>query len=390
MQADRSELYQPLQAATLSDPYPTYRQLQAEAPIFWHGDLFAWVLTRYRDCRRVLQDPAKYTRDRRKLGRPVLPEGMNIQSEDPPDQIPLRRALLRAMEPAHLAAAIREATEDLERRIGAQSAGHAFDFMSEIAAPVAMRFACSLVGLPKLKATDYLPIFLGLTRAMDSALDSRRDEEGLDATRALVEMVRSAQRSPTPGSVIFQLHAAPEVRQMPEAYVRNTLAATFNAAFSTAYSSMGSFLLLALQRDGTAQQIAKADSMAASVQELLRFTSPAQSTRRYALCDTMIDGVHIQQNDPIVTLIAAANRDPEMFEQPNDLVLGRSPNPHLAFAVGPHHCAGARPASAFLEAFIGGLTRWQAPLRLAAAPAWLDTFTLRCIERLPVVRAIAT
>src|SRR5262249_15545665 len=99
----RSDLYQPLRAETLSDPYPIFRRLGREAPVMWHDDLFAWVLSRSRDCRQVLQNPAKFTRDRRKLGRPVPVEGMTIQSLDPPEQIPLRRAMLRAIQRTDIA-----------------------------------------------------------------------------------------------------------------------------------------------------------------------------------------------------------------------------------------------------------------------------------------------
>ena len=70
---------------------------------------------------------------------------------------------------------------------------------------------------------------------------------------------------------------------------------------------------------------------AEAIAALLRFTSPAQSTARYATCDMVVAGVMVRQNDPIVTLMAAANRDPEVFECPDELVLNRSPNPHLSF-----------------------------------------------------------
>jgi cytochrome P450 len=173
---------------------------------------------------------------------------------------------------------------------------------------------------------------------------------------------------------------------MPSAYVRNTLSAMFNAAFSTAYTSMGSFLAVALERPGLASRIASSGKVFESVQELLRFTSPAQATMRFAACDTMISGVQIRQNDPIVTLMAAANRDPEEFENPDDLVLDRSPNRHLAFGSGPHYCIGAGPGSNFLEQFVLRLAEWESKLRLVGSPTWLDTATLRCLECLPVAR----
>jgi cytochrome P450 len=386
LRADRSDLYQPLRPDTLSDPYPVFRRLLRETPVLWHDELFAWVLSRHRDCRQVLQCPAKFTRDRRKLGRPVPAEGMTIQSLDPPDQIALRHALLLAIRRTDIAAACEEACDELERCLIQQPVGRAFDFMSGAAAPTAMRFACRLVGMPDLPPDVYLSIFVRLTRAMDSALDSDRYDAGVEATRELNHLIQHAEASAAPRSMIHELHAVTGVKEMPVAYVRNTLCAAFNAAYSTAYSSMGSFLALAQQRPGLARQVVDTGNVSVGVQELLRFTSPAQSTRRYATCDTVIGGAVIRQNDPILTLMAAANRDPEVFDHPDDLVLNRLTNPHLAFGSGAHHCVGARPAAEFLGQFVRRLADWEFKLALAGPPTWLDTFTLRCFDHLPVVR----
>jgi cytochrome P450 len=311
---------------------------------------------------------------------------MTIQSLDPPDQIPLRQALLRAIRRAGVSFACREACKELERCLVDQPLGRSFDFMSQAAAPAAMRFACGLVGMPDLAPGAYFSIFLRLTRAMDSALDPDRYEAGVGATQELNDLVENAKHAAGPRSVIHELYAAPGVAQMPAAYVRNTISATFNAAYSTAYSSMGSFMALIFQRPGLAKRIVDVGDVSIAVQELLRFTSPAQSTRRFATRDTVIGGVEIRENDPILTLTAAANRDPEVFERPDDLVLGRSPNPHLAFGSGPHHCVGARPAAVFLEAFMQCLVDWESRLAPSGSIAWLDTFTLRCPDQLPVLR----
>lgn len=390
--ADRSDLYQPLRAETLTDPYPIFRRLRQEAPVMWHGDLFAWVLSRNRDCREVLQNSSNFTRDRRKLGRPVPIEGMTIQSLDPPDQIPLRQAVLRAIARTDIASICHDACAELERCLIYQPTGHSFDFMSRVAAPAAMRFACCFIGMPDFAPEAYFSIFLRLTRAMDSALNPECYGAGVEATRELNDLIERAEPSAAPRSVIYELHRESGVAEMPVPYVRNTISATFNAAYSTAYSSMGSFLALALERPGLARQIVDTGNVPVGVQELLRFTSPAQSTRRYATRDTVIGGMLIRENDPILTLIAAANRDPEVFERPDDLVLDRYPNPHLAFGSGAHHCVGARPVVEFLAEFVRRLATYESALSPTASPAWLDTFTLRCLGQLLVVRkkALAT
>jgi len=383
---DARDLYDPLGAETLADPYPIFRRLQREAPVVWHEGLYAWVLSQYGDCRQVLRDPERFTRDRRKLGRPVPASGMTIQSLDPPDQLALRQAVVHALLQADVAVACREACAEFDRRLSGQPVGRPFDYMAEAAAPAAMRFACRLIGVPEQAPEAYQSIFLRITRAMDSAVDPRRGEAGNAATAELNDLIAEARSSAPPGSMIHALHAQPGVPEMSSDYVRNTISATFNAAYSTAHASMGSFLVLALERPGLARRIVEGGQVAAGVHELLRYTSPAQSTGRYATCDVVIGGVEIRRNDPVVTLIAAANRDPEVFDRPDDLVLDRTPNPHLAFASGPHRCVGARPAEEFLSRFVERLAHWESQLVLAGPLDWLDTATLRCLDRLPAAR----
>ena len=384
MSIDCSSLYQPLSADTINDPYPTYSRLQLETPVVWDEDLFAWVISRHRDCRQVLQNPTIFTRDRRKLGRPMPLEGMSIQSYDPPEQIELRQALLNALRRVDVDLVSHQACDQILPLIQAQT--KSFNFMPSIAAPVALHFACTLVGVQNLTLSTYMSIFDRLTRSMDSALDSDRHDLGVEATHELNDIIHNARPSARPGSVIFELDAMPNVPNMPTAYVRNTLSATFNAAYSTAYSSMGSFLELVLNRPELAQQIATTDNIAVAVQELLRFTCPAQSTRRFATTETVIGDKTIHQNDPILILMAAANRDPEVFERPNELILHRTPNPHLSFGFGPHHCAGARPAAQFLGVYISKLASWVPSIMYAGSCSWMESFTLRCLDNLPLIR----
>ena len=386
---EAANVYEPLHRDTLADPFPVFGRLRQRVPVLWHKEMFAWVLTRYSDCRRVLQDPVEFARDRGRLGplgRRTPAEGMSIQSIDPPEQIALRRALTVAIGRTDVARACCEACEELEHRLACRTVDHPFDFMFAAAAPAAIRFACRLMGVPDMTPDTYRPIFLALTRAMDSSLDPDRGEPGREATGELNDVMTRAQASPVPGGLIHELYSVPGVAAMPSAYVRNTLSAMFNAAYSTAYTSMGSFLAVALERPGLAARIVRSGKVFEGVQELLRFTSPAQATMRFAACDTIISGVEIRQNDPIVTLMAAANRDPEEFENPDDLVLDRSPNRHLAFGWGPHYCIGAGPGSNFLEQFVLRLAAWEPQLGLAGAPTWLDTATLRCLECLPLRR----
>ena len=258
--------------------------------------------------------------------------------------------------------------------------------MSAVAAPAAMHFACSLVGVLDMSPEAYMLTFLRLTRAMDREAYSHHRDAGVEATQELNGVIDAAIATAPHRSMIHELYSCPDVAEMHPPYVRNTISAAFNAAFSTAYSSMGSILALCLERGDLASRIVAAGQISLGVNELLRFTSPAQSTARFATCDTVIAGANVRQNDPIITLIAAANRDPEVFKLPDELVLDRTPNQHLSFGYGPHHCVGSKPAEEFLSHFVVRLAEWESRLTLTGPPIWLNTATLRCLQTLPISR----
>ncbi|MEB3057451.1 cytochrome P450, partial [Bacillus pseudomycoides] len=88
--------YDPLDPETLLNPYPIYKKLRENAPVYWHEGMKSWVLTRYDDCKEVLRNHEVFTTDRRRVGVEIPDVRHNVQSLDPPDNIPLRNLLTRA------------------------------------------------------------------------------------------------------------------------------------------------------------------------------------------------------------------------------------------------------------------------------------------------------
>jgi cytochrome P450 len=110
----------------------------------------------------------------------------------------------------------------------------------------------------------------------------------------------------------------------------------------------------------------------AATEEFLRYQSPAIFQRRTATQDTRLGGVDIAEGDKVLLYFGAANRDPALFANPDDLVLDRNPNPQMAFGGhGPHYCLGAHFARLEIGAMMGRLITRLPDLQLAAAPTWL-------------------
>jgi cytochrome P450 PksS len=127
----------------------------------------------------------------------------------------------------------------------------------------------------------------------------------------------------------------------------------------------------------------------AAVEELLRYASPLETaTERYAREDVTVAGVTIRRGEQVFAALASANRDGRQFPDPDRLDLGREPNRHLAFGLGPHFCLGAPLARLEGQVAIGTLVRRIGEVRLAVRPAslrWRRGLVLRGLESLPVV-----
>lgn len=377
--------YDPMDLATISDPYPVYADLREHSPVYWHEGMRSWVLTRYPDCRDVLRNHEVFARDWRRVGADVPDARLNIQSQDPPEQARLRAIVVGSLRGQRIADMCRQAAVDLEDQLARLGGRGEFDLMIELAAPLALRITCELVGVAEPGLATYHEIFDGLTRRMDSGLEPSQAAPGEQAGLRLVAMMESWFASTRRPGVIAALRDHPESAQMPPAYVQNTVSAIFNASYSTLYASTGAVALILMQRPDVLERLRDPGLLATGVDELIRFTSPAQGTSRVATRPTVIGDTPIERGEVVLTLFAAANRDPAQFPRPDELVLDRSPNPHLGFGWGPHICVGARLATVWLHELIGCLHRSPAALALAGQPRYMRSATLRNLESLPTV-----
>ncbi|MGE3257940.1 cytochrome P450 [Pseudonocardia sp.] len=376
--------YDPLDLATIADPYPVYAELRAHDPVHWHEGMRSWVLTRYDDCRDVLRNSDVWARDWRRVGAQVPDERINIQSQDPPEPKKLRGIVIGSLREQQMAEMCRRAGDTLDRILAGRERGAGFDLMAEIAAPLALQITCDLVGVEE--PGSYHDIYLGLTRRMDSGLVPEHAEPGLAAGLELVAMMRDWFATTRRPGMISVLRDHPGTDGMADTYVQNTVSAIFNASYSTLFASTGAVVQLLMQRPDVLERLRDPALMATGVDELVRFTAPAQGTSRVATCATAIGGTPMERGDVVITMFAAANRDPARFDRPEELVLHRTPNPHLGFGWGPHICVGARLATVWLHELIGRLHR--APALVPAGEArWMRSATLRNLELLPTAIA---
>jgi cytochrome P450 len=157
------------------------------------------------------------------------------------------------------------------------------------------------------------------------------------------------------------------------------------AGHETTVNLIGGGVLALLRSPDQLERLRREPALArTAVEELLRYTPPVQWTGRVATEELAIDGRRIAARQSVTGILAAANRDPEVFDDPDRLDVGRDPNPHVSFGRGIHFCLGAPLARLEAQVALPMLLERFPHLRLAGEPEPRPTWNLRGLARLPV------
>jgi cytochrome P450 len=157
------------------------------------------------------------------------------------------------------------------------------------------------------------------------------------------------------------------------------------AGHETTVNLIGGGVLALLRNPDQFERLRRQPELArTAVEELLRYSPPVQWTGRVAMAELEIAGRRIAPNQSVVGILAAANRDPEVFDDPDRLDVGRDPNPHVSFGRGIHFCLGAPLAKLEAQVALPMLLERFPDLRLTGEPEPRPTWNLRGLARLPV------
>jgi pimeloyl-[acyl-carrier protein] synthase len=161
------------------------------------------------------------------------------------------------------------------------------------------------------------------------------------------------------------------------------------AGHETTTNLIGAGMLRLITHPEALEQLRSTPALLSSaVEELLRFESPVQRALRAAMEDIEISNVRIPRGQRVVAGIGAANRDPEVFAEPNRLDLARRPNPHLAFGHGIHFCLGASLARVEAQIAFGCVLRRLTAIQVAGPPVWSSNRVIRGLKSLPIRYAV--
>ncbi|MBZ4320500.1 cytochrome P450 [Streptomyces huiliensis] len=370
--------------------YATYHRLRTMAPLLRtsNGTL---VLTRYEDCATAIRH--------RDLGaaRPTVwsthgRAGASLHSlvgilpfSDPPDHTRLRRAVASAF----TADAVERLRASVTRHAETCVAGLADhgDFMAAVARPLTLHVTAELLGVP---AADR-PFLATVAQAAAALVEPFTDEPTLARTAAaarelyayFTDVLAEKRRHPAP-DLLSRLESSRDESGLDTLEVV-ALAATLFVAGCNAAHMLGNGLRALLD---TPAQFAllrrRPDLTASAVEEMLRYDPPVQVMARRARTALTLAGLEIEAGALVVAVLAAANRDPDRFTDPDRFDIIRDEGPHLSFAGGAHYCLGSQLARLQAEIVFSRLPAVWGRIEPAGPAVLRPESTMRRLQSLPV------
>jgi cytochrome P450 len=324
-------------------PHEAFRRFRRESPVFFHeepGGPGFWVVTKHEDIRTVSRNPGLFSSARGNkicdMGDAGLPAPL-MMSLDPPEHGRLRSIVRDLFSPGAIAAleplVRRHAAEALEK--ATSSSG--WDLVAGAADELPMRVLCELLGVPG-SDREYLS---GLARRLIDSGDPEAGGAG-NWEEAAGRMCAYAGRAPRPEAL----------KGLSDAEFRSLFMLLCIAGHETAQSSISHVAHRLLTEPGLRERLAAEPALAASaVEECLRLEPPLYYMRRTAVRDTELRGAAIRAGDKLTLWYASANRDEDVFREPDVFDPARSPNDHLSFGFGEHFCLGTHLARLELRVF---------------------------------------
>ncbi|MGP3922273.1 cytochrome P450 family protein [Streptomyces sp. 8N616] len=416
-----------------ADPYPAYAWLREHSPVHWTtlpSGVNAWLVTRYGDARQALADPrlsknparhrersdndemtcrsAKSAHAKGKVGIPgersaeLMTHLLNI---DPPDHTRLRRLVSKAFTPRRVAEFAPRVQQLTDRLIDAFAERGEADLIHEFAFPLPIYAICDMLGVPAEDQDDFRDWAGMMLRHSGGRPPGTRGGHGggprggvarsVKKMRGyLAELIHRKRADLGDDLISGLIRASDHGEHLTEGEAAAMAFILLFAGFETTVNLIGNGTYALLRNPEQRERLHKAlvagdeTLLATGVEELLRYDGPVElATWRFATEPLTIGGQRIATGDPVLVVLAAADRDPDRFADPDTLDLARRDNQHLGYGHGIHYCLGAPLARLEAQAALATLLRRLPDLRLAVEPAdlrWRGGLIMRGLRTLPV------
>ena len=400
--------FNPFEPGFAEDPYPQYAELSTRNPV-QQTPLGLWALFAYDDAVGLLRDPSLSVEDRSVVGvNPRVEMRQKILGDrpqrgtrqilnlDPPDHTRLRKLVQQVFTPRmveQLTPRVQAMVDDALDAVVARGSGTGeMDVIADLAFPLPFRVISAMLGMPASEEVQLRDWAHTLTLSLEPLLAIQHMDEILIASDHIVEHVLDAiewKRSHPADDLLSALIAAEDEgdRLSPEELL-DQVVLLYIAGHETTVNLIGNGTYALLRNRAQLERWRDDPSLDANaVDELLRYDSPVQFSRRVTTSELEIGGCTIERGVFVLTCLAAANRDAAKWGDDAQALDVARPGAaqHLAFGSGIHHCLGASLARLEGRIAMGTLIRRFPGLELATdTPAWNGRLILRGLDQLPV------
>ena len=380
--------FDPFSLECLEDPYPTYRALLEDAPVYHSARRGFWALSRFADVQNAARDWETFSN----RGGVDLSGSVSLVGDggflgmDPPRHDELRRIVRDRFTPKSilgLEGALRDHVGGIAARIVER--GRA-DLASELARPLPLRTICALLGFPAEDDDQLGRWFDAMVRRVPGTSEIPAEaRSAAEAMRAYLDEA-AEHRSRAFGDDVFSaLVAAERSGGLTREERTGICVLLFLAGISTAAGLVSTSLyLLSMHRSQRAGLVAHPAKIPGAVEELTRYVSPVQALARTTTRAVELHGSSIPEGGRVLLVYGAANRDPRRFPNPDDLELEREHSRHLGFGEGIHFCLGAPLARLQMRVVLETLLPSIPDFELAGPVRWMTTPGDRGLDSLPV------
>lgn len=397
------DLFTPSDPAFVANPYPAYEALRRGPRVQHHAGSDTHLVSRHADVDALLRDRRLgrsylHVATHAEMGQPEEPAALapfwhvirnGMLDVEPPDHTRLRRLVSRAFTPRtveQLRGTVQEVTDRLVDDALEQGT---FDLLATVAEPLPVTVIAEMLGVPAADQHLLRPWsadICGMYELNPSEAAARTAVRACEEFGDyLVALSRDRRASPQQDLITALTQVVDDGDVLTEAELVGTCVLLLNAGHEATANVTGNGWWSLFRNPAELARL-RADPalLPTAVEELMRWDTPLQMFERWVLEDIEIGGTVVPRGAELGLLFGSANRDPEVYAEPDAFDVGRASNPHISFGAGVHFCLGAPLARLELQTSFGTVLRRLPELELLEEPTWKPGYIIRGLEELRV------
>jgi cytochrome P450 len=408
METSETLVFDPSDPDFTADPYPVLNSLREAAAVFYDAGHARWFVTRHEDVRSCLRDKRlgrnfRHVMSEDEAGVPPLDprwrafwdsERWSLLWIEPPEHTRMRKLVAAAFTPRAVEALREPARELAAELLEPLAEAGEMELLYDFAQPYSIAVICRMLGVPFERHRDLLDWSHRMVKMYEldvpAAAAEAANRAAAEFRSYVLELIRERRDHPSDDMVTALVEARVDGERLSDDQIVSTVIVLLNAGHEATVNTLGNgTLAFARHPDQWRRVVDSHVPAAAALEEMIRYDPPLQLFERWVLTDGFaIGNVPIPRGAKIAMLFGAANRDPRVFESPDEFDAGReNAAQHIGFGGGIHVCIGAPLARIELEASVDALRRLWPDFQLVEEPQRTGAFVIWGLKGLRLRRA---